>query len=110
MADSEKASKFPGLYALLRLSQEPNDEEIEDASNKFIEFIETPYDPENADHLKNENYFLKVWAALKHSKKPNILKKLLRVIKFYVYQDNSECQSQIINPPTILWMLEIMEH
>jgi len=32
-------TKFTGLYSMLRLAQEPNDQEIEDASNRYIEFI-----------------------------------------------------------------------
>lgn len=36
--------------------------------------------------------------------------KLITVIRFYIYQDDSECQKEIINPHTILWMLELMEH
>ena len=36
--------------------------------------------------------------------------KLLKVINFYIDQDDSPIQNQIINPHTILWMLEIMEH
>lgn len=82
--------QYSGLYSLLRLSQEPCDEEIEDASNKYIEFIETPYDPENERHVQNENYFIKVFVALKHTQNPKILKKLLSVIKFYINQDNSK--------------------
>ena len=76
---------------MLRLAQEPCDEEIEDASNKYIDFVETEYDPENVQHVQNENYFIKVFVALKHSRNPSILKKLLKVIKFYIDQDNSDC-------------------
>ena len=32
------------------------------------------------------------------------------MIKFYIHQDDSVCQKEIINPHTILWMLEIMEN
>jgi len=60
--------------------------------------------------VTNENYFIKVFMALKHTRDPKILKKLLRVIKFYINQDDSQFQKEIINPHTILWMLEIMEH
>lgn len=59
--------------------------------------------------MLNEQYFLKVFEALRHTKNPEILKKLLKVIKFYIYQDDSACQKDIIKPDTILWMLEIME-
>lgn len=58
----------------------------------------------------NERYFISVFLALKHSKNPVILRKLLKVIKVYIDRDESECQKQIINPNTILWMLEIMEN
>jgi len=101
---------FSGLYSLLRLAQEPHEEEIADATDKYIAFIEQPYDSVDARHLANENYFIKVFQALKHTKNPTILRKLLLVIKFYIYQDDSPCQSEIISPHTILWMLEIMEH
>lgn len=60
--------------------------------------------------MENEQYYVKVFSALKHSKNPLILKRILKVIKFYIYQDNSTCQRDIINPHTILWMLEIMEN
>jgi hypothetical protein len=50
-----------------------------------------------------------VFEALRHTKNPDILKKLLKVIKFYIDQDDSPCQKEIIKPDTILWMLEIME-
>ena len=36
--------------------------------------------------------------------------KLLKVIKAYIFLDKSPSQHIIIAPPTILWMLEIMEH
>jgi len=108
--NDEIEKKYSGLYSLLRLSQEPCDEEIEDATNKYIEFIETPYDPENEAHVQNENYFIKLFVALKHTTNPHILKKLLKVIQFYIDCDNSKCQKDIINPNTILWMLEILHH
>ena len=50
-----------------------------------------------------------MFEALRHTKNPDILKKLLKVIKFYIDQDDSPCQKEIIKPDTILWMLEIME-
>mmetsp|Transcript_17153 Transcript_17153/g.26511 ORF Transcript_17153/g.26511 Transcript_17153/m.26511 type:complete len:351 (+) Transcript_17153:1277-2329(+) len=103
-------TKYSGLYSLLRLGQDPCDEEIEDATNKYIEFIELQYNPDNNVHVLNENYFIKVFMALKHTHNPRILRKLLKVIKFYINQDDSKFQSDIINPHTILWMLEIMEH
>jgi len=99
---------FSGLYSLLRLGQEPSDEEIEDATNKYLEFIELEYDETNEQHLRNEKYFIKVFESLRHSQNPIILKKLLKVIKFYIYNDKSSCQKDIIKPDTILWMLEIM--
>lgn len=67
------------------------------------------YEASNEAHMLNEQYFLKVFEALRHTKNPEILKKLLKVIKFYIYQDTSACQKDIIKPDTILWMLEIME-
>ena len=102
--------KFTGLYSLLRLAQEPTEVEIEDACNMFIDFIKKPYDPLDSNIVENEEYFIKVFASLKHSKNPKILRKLLKVIQFYIDQDDSKCQKEIINPHTILWMLEIMEH
>ena len=45
---------------------------------------------ENERHVQNENYFIKVFVALKHTQNPKILKKLLSVIKFYINQDNSK--------------------
>lgn len=100
--------EFSGLQALLRLGQVPNDVEIEDATNKYIDFINSNYDPSNELHVRNERYFIKVFEALRHSTNPSILKKLLKVIKFYIDQDDSKCQKDIIKPDTILWMLEIM--
>lgn len=81
-----------------------------DATDKYIAFIEQTYDATDQQHTANEKYFIKVFQALKHTKEPMILRKLLQVIKFYIYQDDSPCQSEIISPHTILWMLEIMEH
>ena len=54
-------SQYSGLYSLLRLAQDPSDLEVEDASNKYIEFIKTPYDHENESLLRNEGYFIKVF-------------------------------------------------
>ena len=68
-----------------------------------------PYDPTNDSHTRNEKYFVQVFIALKHTKNPSILVKLLKVIKFYINQDDSTSQAEIINLHTILWMLEIME-
>jgi len=94
---------------LLRLAQNPCDLEIEDAMNKYIEFISLPYDSKDVNHVRNESYFIKVFVSLKHSKNPDILEKLLKVIKFYINQNDSLFQKQIIDSHTILWMLEIME-
>lgn len=95
---------------MLRLSQEPYENEINDAADKYIEFIQLPYDSTDEQHVNNEKYFIKVFLALKHTRNPSILRKLLQVIKFYINQDDSPVQKEIINPHTILWMLEIMEH
>lgn len=54
-------TKFSGLYSLLRLSQEPTAEEIDEASARYIEFIKQPYNLEDKDHLRNEAYFIKVF-------------------------------------------------
>ena len=32
-------TKYSGLYSILRLSQEPNDQEINDAIDKYIKFV-----------------------------------------------------------------------
>lgn len=61
------------MYSLLRLAQDPNDDEIEAASNKYIEFISQPYDPDNWKYRMNEKYFLKVFIALKNTREPKIL-------------------------------------
>ena len=50
---------------MLRLRQEPSAEEIEDVSNRYIEFIEGPFDPEDEDHIRNEKYFIRVFIVLK---------------------------------------------
>lgn len=38
----------------------------------------------------NEEYFVKVFLALKHTRNPKIISKLLQVIKFYIDQDDSK--------------------
>ena len=63
--------------------------EIQHASDLYVEFIQKPYDPTDWRHVQNENYFLKVFKALKHSTDPKILIKLLKVIKFYINLDQS---------------------
>lgn len=104
-------TRFSGLYSLLRLSQEPTSEEIDEASARYIEFIKEPYNSDDKDHLRNEAYFIKVFQALTHTSEPKILERLLQVIAFYIDLDQSECQRRdIITPHTILWMLEIVEH
>lgn len=103
--------KYSGLYSLLRLAQEPTAYEIEEASTAYMDFIKRPYDKNDEAHLLNELYFVKVFQALKHTRQPKILKRLLEVIRFYIDLDESECQRRdIITPHTILWMLEIIEH
>ena len=47
-------------------------------------FIENEYDINDPITMKNENYFIKVFRALRNSHDPTILRKLLKVIKFYV--------------------------
>ena len=74
---------------MLRLKQEPKDEEIEDVTNRYLEFINAPYDPEDEDLIRNEKYFLRVFVVLKQTENPVILRKLLKVIKFYIYLDTS---------------------
>ena len=85
----ENKDEYSGLYSLLRLSQEPREEQIEEATDKFIEFIEREYNNEDYKHLENEKYFLKVFIALKNTKNPKILHKLIKVIKFYINLDQS---------------------
>jgi len=46
--------------------------------------------------------------ALKFSRNSDILLKLLKVIKFYI-EFPSPLQKDVINPDTILWLLEVME-
>ena len=45
--------------------------------------------------------------SLKYTKDPEILIKLIKVINFYIKYD-SPMQKDIINPDTILWLLEIV--
>ena len=104
----EHKYEYSGLYSLLRLSQDPKQEEIEEVSDKFIAFIEKEYNTEDYKHLENEKYFLKVFIALKNTKDPVILRKLIDVIKFYINLDCSPIQMEIISPDTILWMLSII--
>jgi len=61
----------------LRLAQEPFDVEIEEVSDNYIEFIKIPYDTSEANHIMNEEYFVKVFLALKHTRNPKIISKLL---------------------------------
>lgn len=42
--NSDTEARCSGLYSLLRLAQEPSEDEIEDATNKYITFIGQPYD------------------------------------------------------------------
>ena len=44
-----------------------------------------------------------------HSKNPNFLQKMLKIINFYINCDESKYQRKVIDPQTILWMLEVME-
>lgn len=48
-----------------------------------------------------------VFKSLKHSKNTEVLDKLMKVIRFYI-KYNSPYQVQIINPDTILWLLEVV--
>ena len=80
---------FSGLYCLLRLGQEPSYLEINEAANRYIDFIKQPYNSENSTLVTNEGYFIKVFTALKHSKDPSILEKLLQVCNFYIDRDDS---------------------
>lgn len=43
-----------------------------------------PYDTNDSNHIMNEEYFVKVFLALKHTRNPKIISKLLQVIKFYI--------------------------
>ena len=45
---------YSGLYTLLRLGQQPNDIEIEDAANNYLEFINMEYEASNEAHMLNE--------------------------------------------------------
>ena len=83
----ENRDQYSGLYSLLRLSQEPKEEQIEEVINKFTDFTEKEYNIEDHKHLENEKYFLKVFIALKKIRDPKILQKLIQVIKFYIDLD-----------------------
>ncbi len=48
-----------------------------------------------------------MFQSLKYTKDPEILIKLIKVINFYIKYD-SPMQKAIINPDTILWLLEIV--
>lgn len=61
----------------MRLAQEPFDVEIEEVSDNYIEFIKIPYDTSEVNHIMNEEYFVKVFLALKHTRNPKIISKLL---------------------------------
>lgn len=66
--------------------------------------------PQDEKHVRNESYFIKVFHSLMHLKNPKFLQKMLEIINFYINQDQSPFQKMVIDPQTILWMLEIMEH
>lgn len=71
--NTEIEKKFSGLYSLLRLAQEPFDVQIEEVSDNYIEFIKMPYDVNDSEHIMNEEYFVKVFLALKHTRNPKII-------------------------------------
>lgn len=77
---------------------------------KYINFIDNRAKDTSEVALVNENYFVKVFYSLMHTRNPKILLRMLKVINFYIHQDTSQFQKQIIDPQTILWMLEILEH
>ena len=56
----------------------------------------------------NEKFFMFVFKALLFTKNRRILYQLLDVINFYIAH-STPYQSEVINPSTILWMLEILD-
>lgn len=56
----------------------------------------------------NEKFFMYVFKALLYSKNRRILYQLLDVINFYIKHD-TPYQKDVINPNTILWMLQIID-
>ena len=56
----------------------------------------------------NEKFFMYVFKALLKSSNMKILYLLLDVINFYIMHE-TECQKDVINPSTILWMLSIID-
>ena len=71
---------YSGLYSLLRLCQDPCENEVEDAINKLIKFINIPYDKEDQTLKRNEMFFVKVFKALKNTESTKIMEKMLQVI------------------------------
>ena len=56
----------------------------------------------------NEKFFMYVFKALLYSKNRRILYQLLDVINFYIKHETPH-QVEVINPSTILWMLQIID-
>ncbi|CDW78052.1 UNKNOWN [Stylonychia lemnae] len=102
----EIESKYAGLYCLLRIAKDPKEEVINEAADQLYQFIFSGKVAQK-DGL-NEAFFIYVFHALKFSKDHIILLKILKVIKFYI-KHNSPMQKEVINPDTILWLLEILE-
>ena len=65
---------------MLRLGQTPSDERIDEAIDRYIEFINLEYDVSKKAHLSNEKYFLKVFKALWPTRNPVTIKKMLKII------------------------------
>ena len=56
----------------------------------------------------NEKFFMYVFKALLYSKNRRILYQLLDVVNFYIKHE-TPYQAEVINPSTILWMLQIID-
>ena len=56
----------------------------------------------------NEKFFMYVFKALLYSKNRKILYQLLDVINFYIKHETPHYKD-VINPSTILWMLQIID-
>ncbi len=56
----------------------------------------------------NEKFFMFVFKALLYTKNRRILYQLIDVINFYIKHD-TPYQKDVINPSTILWLLQIID-
>ena len=97
--------KWAGLFCLLRVAKEPHVQHLKDASKVLFHFVKE--EEEAHRNQLNEKYFLDLLEALKHSRDESILSYIIKTIHRY-NRATSPHQSKVINPDSILWLLNIV--